>query len=53
MLPIRGTSPQEYSVRFRLYTQEEGRSDLELQATFIENSEDELMAVEVDNIIVA
>ena len=53
VVPIRGAVPPAYSVRFRLYTQEEGLSDLELQATLIGGSDDEMMSVELDNIIVA
>jgi hypothetical protein len=53
IVPIQGTNPPAYSVRFRLYTQEEGASDLELQATFVGQSDDEMMVVQLDNIIVA
>ena len=53
VIPIRGAVPPAYSVRFRLYTQEEGLSDLELQATFVDDAHDETMRVEIDNIIVA
>jgi hypothetical protein len=53
VIPIQGTSPPSYSVRFRLYTREEGVSDLELQATLIGDSNLELMNVELDNILVA
>ncbi len=52
VIPIRASVPQAYSIRFRLYTVEEGKSDLELQATFIENPAAEEMRVEIDNIIV-
>jgi len=48
-----GTSPPAYSIRFRLFTLEEGLSDLELQATFIGDPNQEAMRVELDNIIVA
>jgi hypothetical protein len=53
VIPVRASVPAAYSIRFRLYTIEEGRSDLELQATFIENPLAEQMRVEIDNIIVA
>ncbi|HSN98079.1 MAG TPA: hypothetical protein VLS89_07260 [Candidatus Nanopelagicales bacterium] len=53
VIPIRGASPQAYSVRFRLHTREEGQSDLEMQATFIDDPGAEMMVVEIDNIIVA
>jgi hypothetical protein len=53
VIPIRGSVPPAYSVRFHLHTQEEGSSDLEIQATFREDSEDEMLNVELDNIIVA
>lgn len=53
VIPIRGAVPPAYSVRFRLFTLEEGPSDLELQATFIGYPSDEMMRVELDNIIVA
>jgi hypothetical protein len=53
IIPIRNKTRQEYSIRFRLYTAEEGESDLELQATFIANNEGEMMTVEIDDIIVA
>jgi hypothetical protein len=53
MIPICASVPTAYSIRFRLYTSEEGRSDLELQATFIDNPPAKQMRVEIDNIIVA
>lgn len=53
VVPIRGAVPSAYSVRFRLFTLEEGESDLELQATLIDKPEQEIMGVELDNIIVA
>ena len=52
VIPVRGSVPPAYSLRFRLYTTEEGISDLELQATLIDES-GELMRVEVDAITVA
>jgi hypothetical protein len=52
IVPIRDTSPAEYSIRFPLYTHEEGQSDLELQATLIDVPTAGLMRVELDNIIV-
>ena len=53
VIAIRDSSPPAYSVRFNLYTHEEGMSDLELQATFSGNPEDEMMKVELDGITVA
>lgn len=56
MIPVTNTEPQEFSVRFRLYTQEEGKSDLEIQLTLIDKEnprQNNLMCVEVDNILVA
>lgn len=53
VIPVRNSLPPEYSVRLRLYTVEEGESDLELQATLIEAPSGELMRVEIDNILVA
>jgi len=53
VVPIRNSSPPEYSIRFHLYTAGEGQSDLELQATFIEAPSEEFMRVEIDNILVA
>lgn len=52
-VPVDGAAPPAYSVRFRLYTLEEGLSDLEVQATFIESSDAEVMKVELDGILVA
>lgn len=44
----------QYSVRFYLHTEEEGQSDLELQATLIDNDpESDLMTVEIDGVLVA
>lgn len=53
VVPIANTSPPEYSIRFRLYTEEEGRSDLEIQATLIYANDAPIMKVEFDNILVA
>lgn len=53
VIAIRGSAPPAYSVRFHLYTEEEGMSDLEVQATFREHPGDEMMTVELDNILVA
>lgn len=53
IIPVRGSRPQAYSVRLRLYTQEEGASDLELQATLVEDQGTDLLKVEIDNILVA
>lgn len=53
VVPVRGAVPAEYSVRFCLFTLEEGQSDLEVQATLKELPGQEVMGVELDNIIVA
>lgn len=53
VVSIHGSSPQAYSVRLRLFTQDEGPSDLEVQATLIEDPGANGMRVEIDNIIVA
>jgi len=53
VIQIQGRTPPSFSVRFRLYTEEEGQSDLELQATLIDdNSASGLMRVEIDGILV-
>jgi hypothetical protein len=44
----------EYSVRFRLFTLEEGQSDLEIQLTMIDQPTQNFpMRIELDNILVA
>jgi len=54
VVAVNGRSPAEYSLRFRLFTKEEGQSDLELQATLIDdNAAAEIMRVEIDGILVA
>jgi hypothetical protein len=55
VIPVRlsARTPQAYSIRFRLYTEEEGHSDLEVQATFVEESSSDFMTVELDDILVA
>jgi hypothetical protein len=50
VVPIQRRLPRAYSIRFRLFTIEEGESDLELQATLIERPASEMMTVELDNI---
>lgn len=52
VIPIRGHVPQKYSIRFNFYTIEEGESDLQLQATFIDDPTTEQMRVEIDGILV-
>lgn len=52
VIPIYGSTPAAYSIRFRLHTIEEGKSDLELQATFVDIGPGKQMKVELDNIIV-
>jgi len=54
VVEVEGAVKPTYSIRFRLFTKEEGRSDLELQATFIDaDPESDLMIVEIDNVTVA
>jgi len=53
VIPVQESSPPAYSVRFRIYTEEEGLSDLELQATLVGDPDAETLSVELDNIIVA
>lgn len=52
VIPIRVSVPQEYSIRFNFYTVEEGESDLQLQATFIDDPTTEQMRVETNDILV-
>lgn len=50
VIPIKETTPNKYSVRFDLYT-EEGLSDLSIEMTLIDDLVDsDLMMVEIDNI---
>lgn len=53
VIPVRGTKPQAYFVAFRLYTREEGHSDLEIQLTLSEREDGEEMDVQIDGILVA
>lgn len=53
LIPVINMDATRYSVRFRLYTKEEGLSDLELQATLIDTPGQEILAVEIDGILVA
>ncbi|ODC02560.1 hypothetical protein BFW38_02365 [Terasakiispira papahanaumokuakeensis] len=48
-IEVTGSQPRSWSIRYDLWTEEEGRSDLSLEATFIENDQ-EIMGVEIDNI---
>lgn len=50
---VEDSSPPQYSIRFALFTCEEGRSDLELQATLIDDGSGATMKVEIDGILVA
>lgn len=52
VIPIRASVPQAYSIRFDFHTIEEGESDLQLQATFIDDPTTEHMRVEIDGILV-
>ena len=53
VIEIENSEKGEYSVRFRLFTEEEGESDLELQATLIDSPSAKFMLVEIDGILVA
>jgi hypothetical protein len=54
VVAVADKTPSEYSIRFRLFTTEEGQSDLELQATLVDdNANGPEMRVEIDNIVVA
>ena len=53
VVPIRSTSPEQFSVRFRLSTLEEGSSDLEIQATLIDEAGTTVMRIELDGTLVA
>lgn len=48
-IEITESSPKSWSVRYDLWTEEEGRSDLSLEVTLIDGG-NELMRVELDNI---
>lgn len=49
IIEITNSSPRAWSVRYDLWTKEEGRSDLSLEATLIDNG-DNFLTVEIDNI---
>ncbi len=49
IIEIDGSYPTAWSLRFDLWTAEEGQSDLSLELTVISNDED-LLKVEIDNI---
>lgn len=53
IVPIRATAPAAYSIRFRLFTEQDGESDLEIQATFVEGGSPGVMKIEIDNVLVA
>lgn len=53
IIQISGEVPSQYSIRFLLFTAEEGESDLELRVTLIDDSPDALMRAEIDGILVA
>ncbi|MEM1026509.1 MAG: hypothetical protein AAGJ38_00320 [Planctomycetota bacterium] len=54
IVAIKGAEHPKYSIRIRLFTEEEGRSDLEIQATFIDDNVDSpYMRIELDDILVA
>lgn len=48
-IEIAGSNPRSWSVRYDLWTEEEGQSDLSLEATLIESDQD-IMGVELNNI---
>jgi hypothetical protein len=49
VIEVKGAAPRAWSVRCDLWTEEEGRSDLSLEMTFIDQ-EGEALAVELDNL---
>ena len=49
IIEIENTTPKKWSVRFDLWTEEEGRSDLSIELTLIDATGD-FMEVELDNI---
>lgn len=49
IIEIQNSNPKAWSVRFDLWTEEEGESDLSLELTFIESNH-ELYNIEIDNI---
>jgi len=49
VIEITESKPRSWSVRYDLWTEEEGRSDLSLEVTLID-SKDEVMGVELDNL---
>jgi len=48
-IEITGSNPRSWSVRYDLWTEEEGRSDLSLEVTLIDG-DGELMGIALDNI---
>lgn len=49
VIEVTGAIPRKWSVRFDLWTEDEGRSDLTLECTLID-SENDFLDAEVDNI---
>jgi hypothetical protein len=49
VIEVGGSNPRAWSVRVDLWTAEEGRSDLSLECTLIDGTED-LLGVEIDNL---
>lgn len=49
IVEVRGTLRQRYSVRFDLWTLEEGQSDLSLELTLVDSGED-CMGIEIDDL---
>ena len=49
VIDVQRSNPKAWSVRVDLWTAEEGRSDLTLECTFIENGGD-LLTAEIDNL---
>jgi hypothetical protein len=48
-IQVTGATPKRWSVRFDLWTEDEGRSDLSLECTLIDGDK-ELLEAEVDNL---
>ena len=52
-IAVVGSSPSAYSIRFRLYTEEDGASDLELRLTLVDHGPSGGIQVQLDDLLVA
>jgi hypothetical protein len=50
VIQVRGAEPRQWSVRFDLWTESEGQSDLSLEMTVIEGNVGQPLRVEIDNL---